>query len=371
MKTAERAPSMAAYLDDLEARGRLLVRLEDLRAEYPEMSQGALNAALWRLAQKSRVVRLRRGLLAIIPVEYRSWGAPPPDWFVDGLMKYLGQPYYVGVLSAARLHGATHQTPQVFQVVTTKAQPAIEIQRIRVEFLVNKHLEAMPTCQKQVYSGSLTVSTPETTALDLVRYVDHAAGLSNVATVLQELGEAMDAARLCELARAERCPYSPRVVCRLGHLLDVAKQRTLADSLWGRLFGGRPQKGSRRRGRAKGEQEEPLSETLQRAPEGVFWKQRRGERVPDYNRIFGWYLRELTGRKGPEATVPIRFFESEEMANLTSFQRNVAREAKHRKERPVEVETPRVPLRPDLPVDPELIPDRWGVLANVEVEPDL
>lgn len=41
-------------------------------------------------------------------------------------MKFLGQPYYVGLLSAAALHGAAHHQPQEFQVVTNKQfRPAV------------------------------------------------------------------------------------------------------------------------------------------------------------------------------------------------------------------------------------------------------
>ena len=31
-------------------------------------------------------------------------GAPPPLHYIDPLMRHLGHPYYVGLLSAARLH---------------------------------------------------------------------------------------------------------------------------------------------------------------------------------------------------------------------------------------------------------------------------
>ncbi|MBU2500813.1 type IV toxin-antitoxin system AbiEi family antitoxin [bacterium] len=33
-------------------------------------------------------------------------------------MRYLAQPYHVGLLSAAAIHGAAHQQPMVFHVVT-------------------------------------------------------------------------------------------------------------------------------------------------------------------------------------------------------------------------------------------------------------
>ena len=31
-------------------------------------------------------------------------GSPPASWFIDDLLEYLGQSYYVGLLSAAEIH---------------------------------------------------------------------------------------------------------------------------------------------------------------------------------------------------------------------------------------------------------------------------
>ena len=44
----------------------------------------------------------------------------PADWFIAELMQFLDLPYYVGVLSAAALHGAAHQQAQEFHVVVPR-----------------------------------------------------------------------------------------------------------------------------------------------------------------------------------------------------------------------------------------------------------
>ena len=63
----------------------------------------------------------------------------------------------------------------------------------------------------------MRVSTPEATALDLVRYVASSGQLGNVATVLAELSEKIDPAKLVAAAEAE---VELSVVQRLGFLLD-------------------------------------------------------------------------------------------------------------------------------------------------------
>jgi predicted transcriptional regulator of viral defense system len=64
--------------------------------------------------------------------------------------------------------------------------------------------------------GTIAVSTPEATAIDLVGYHHHVGGFENVATVLAELAEQIDAAKLVGAAQTAPLPWAQR----LGYLLD-------------------------------------------------------------------------------------------------------------------------------------------------------
>jgi predicted transcriptional regulator of viral defense system len=214
------------FIDDLQASGRYTFTPADVRASLTK-SEIAIANALRRLKKRGRVVSPRRGFYVIVPTEYRSAGAPPPSWFIDGLMRYLQQPYYVGLLTAAALHGASHQQPMVFQVVTDRpTRPAIA-GRTRVEFHMSRSVEGTPATDTQTETGSMRMSTPEATSIDLVRFPDACGGWSNVATVLAELAEQTDPERLCSLAAGAKTPE----IQRLGFLLDRAGQPRLADPL--------------------------------------------------------------------------------------------------------------------------------------------
>ena len=53
---------------------------------------------------------------------------------------YLGKPYYVGLLSAAALHGAAHQQPMTDYIVTqTPAPRNISNKRLKIAFFAKKH----------------------------------------------------------------------------------------------------------------------------------------------------------------------------------------------------------------------------------------
>lgn len=208
---------LSAFVEALQGRGRYTFdRAEGLHelGSTPE----ALEAAVRRLAAKGRLAVPRRGFYVIVPAEYRSAGAPPADWFIADLMRFEGQPYYVGLLSAAALHGAAHQQPQEFQVVTDAPLRPARAGLVRIRFFTKATAGSTPVVDMKTQTGSMRVSTPEATALDLVRYVKRAGYLDNVATVLSELSEKLDARRLLAVARKD---VEIAHVQRLGHLLDT------------------------------------------------------------------------------------------------------------------------------------------------------
>ncbi len=217
---------LAAYLDRLQSEGRYVFTRDEGMAALG-CSADAFKLAVHRLAMKRRMVSPRRGFHVIVPVEYRSAGGPPPDWYVDALMAFHGKPYYVGILSAAALHGASHQQPQELQVVTSTPLRPILTGRARIRFFQKAGIAEVPVSSVKTYTGFMRVSTPEATAFDLFRYPHASGGLGNVATVLAELSDQMDPARLADAAaQAESAS-----VQRLGYLLDLVGQQALAEPL--------------------------------------------------------------------------------------------------------------------------------------------
>lgn len=184
----------------------------------------AVRAQLRRLKQQKMVAEPVRSFHVIMPPEYHRLGCLPAEHFIDQLMHLWNEPYYVCLLSAAERHGAAHQRPQATQVMVRKNRPTIECGMVRVEFIARGDLDKMPITKINTPRGVLRYSTPEVTALELVGYPGHAGGLDNVATVLSELSEEMDADKL--LAAAKLCPISWSQ--RLGHLLELVAQQELA-----------------------------------------------------------------------------------------------------------------------------------------------
>ena len=247
MARKSKAISLANFVDRLQASGRYtFTRAEAERDSH--LDGASLEAALRRLRGRGRIASPRRGFHVIVPIEYQDAGAPPPAWFIDELMRFLGQPYYVGLLSAAALHGAAHQQPMVFQLVTDRPTRPARAGRARIAFHAARNLARVPVASLPTETGTMRVSTPEATAFDLVRFAAAAGHLSNVATALGELAEKLSPVALTKLAPEHALPD----VQRLGYLLELVGEGEKAAGLAGWLEGQRVRPIVLDRGRPRG-----------------------------------------------------------------------------------------------------------------------
>jgi predicted transcriptional regulator of viral defense system len=231
----ESITSAASYIRELQARGRYHFTTNDV-VQALGVSLAAARAALRRLKAKGLVASPHRGFHVIVPPEYHGLGCLPADQFIPDLMRHLGEPYYVALLSAAAYHGAAHQRPQRFQVIVPTARRGIVCGGVSVDFVARRNMAATPVIQRNTPRGILRIASPEATALELVGYPDRGGGLSNVATVLVELVESMDA-RALEV-EAKRAPMA--LVQRLGYLLSLVEAEEYAAALEPVLGEGTP-----------------------------------------------------------------------------------------------------------------------------------
>jgi predicted transcriptional regulator of viral defense system len=218
--------SASAFITDLASRGRYYFSTEEIRKALG-VSPVAVRAALRRLKRRGEIADPYRGFHVIVPPEYRRLGCLPAEQFIPQLMESLGEIYYVTLLSAAELHGAAHHRPQAFQVMRATNHKPIACGQVRVQFIARRDLAGTPIVEKNSPRGRMRVASPEATALELVGYAAHAGGLDNVASVLVDLAEAIEAPKLLEAAQL--CPTA--WVQRLGYLLELIEREELASTL--------------------------------------------------------------------------------------------------------------------------------------------
>lgn len=208
---------LSQYIEELQANGKRAFTFEEAKSAL-SASDASMKSSLYRIKQKGEVVDPLKGYYVIIPPEYRILGCLPPDHVVPLIMRHLKLEYYVGLLSAAMYYGASHQKPQIFQVVIEKQCRPIECGQTKIQFIVKKELKNIPMQKKTVPTGYLNISSPEATAMDLFLYPKSSGGLNHIATVLAELVEELNADKLIELSKKLN---EISWLQRLGYLLEA------------------------------------------------------------------------------------------------------------------------------------------------------
>ncbi len=217
------------YIRKVRASGHHAFTTEQAMSDL-DISAGAVHAAAFRLKKKGELISPAKQLYVIVPPEYHMLGCLPAEELVPILMEHWRIPYYVCLLSAAAYHGASHQKPQIFQVMTEKQMKPILCSQVKIEFIYKKSLQDLPTTLKTVGTGYLTVSSAELTAMDLLTYPTRCGGLNHTATVLSELLEAIDPKALLALMQQSK---ETAWIQRLGLILeridsmDEIRQNTL------------------------------------------------------------------------------------------------------------------------------------------------
>jgi predicted transcriptional regulator of viral defense system len=209
--------NLSSYIKEIRKNGQRYFTLEQLMADQGLSKNAALNA-IHRLKGHGELISPTRGLYVIIPPEHQPHGSIPPQELIPLVMQYLGTNYYVALLSAGLFHGATHQKPARFQVISNKRikHPSI-FGDVEIDFIYKKSVLELPTQDFTVNTGYLKVATPELVALDLLEYPNHAAGLNHIATVFSELIDTLDPEKLINLAKSTHVEYQLQ---RIGYILD-------------------------------------------------------------------------------------------------------------------------------------------------------
>lgn len=221
--------SLLNYIETLQMQGQYWFDRVDA-IKTLAVTETAFKMSAYRLAKAKRILRIYKGFYIIIPTEYRKSGTLPPYWYIDDFMKYLGQPYYVGLLTAAAHHGATHQVSQQFHVVVDQHIALGKEGHNNLVFFTKKNVSVTPVDSVKVTTGYIKMSTPEATALDLVQYYKSIGYWGLIGTALSELSMKLDSKRLFEAAKQGK--YETATLQRLGYLLDFLGYPEKSEALY-------------------------------------------------------------------------------------------------------------------------------------------
>ncbi len=225
----QRKKRLINLIESFEEKGKNSFHRDEIRNEF--VTERALTAAIDKLIKKQRIVSPCAKIYVIVPTQYRSLGAPPGLWFLHDWMSSINAvDYYVGLLSAAAIYGATHHAVQETEVIVQKQLPSKVIGSSRFRFFYSKQTHLTPKQKWSVPTGYVWVSSPSATVLELISYMPKIGGPSLIATVLSEL---CDCIKIGEISSAaEKMKIKFPLLQRLGVILDILDLKEFAKEVF-------------------------------------------------------------------------------------------------------------------------------------------
>ena len=231
MKNTKGNQSLESWVDEQLSRGKYTFSLNTLRKSSPDQTDTATKFALKRLSDKGKILSIYKGYYLIIPPQYSTRGILPPSLFLDAFMQFLQRPYYLALLNAAAYHGASHQQPQEFFVITNfPVLRSTQKKGMKINYISIKNIPASLLVQKKTEAGYINISNPVLTATDLIHFEKRIGGINRAASVINELAESIKPGDFSAELIAHA---SVSAMQRLGYILEFAcSQENLADHLF-------------------------------------------------------------------------------------------------------------------------------------------
>lgn len=219
--------TVAQYLEELVRFGKYHFLVEEI-SHILGMKKSSVSVSLSRLSKKGKILMIRKGFGIITSV---TSGPLDPSYFLNAMMNHLHSQYYVGLLNAASYRGASHQAVMTYTVVADKVLRPVNLKGLMITFITKKHFDEINQIEKVAgIGGYFNISSPELTAIDLVRFPKKSGHLSNIATVLSELSEVMNLNKLKQISEQSLTPVSS--LQRLGYILDeILEEKKLANCI--------------------------------------------------------------------------------------------------------------------------------------------
>lgn len=185
---------------------------------YSGKDTNAVATDLAYLSEKGEILALRKGFYLIIPPRYSKLGILPLELYVHKLFEHLDKSYYIGLYSAARLHGAAHQQTQIHYIITQGSRMlGIRKKAIALDFFLTKNWPQDNIVQKKSDAGYYNVSDPLLTIVDLLYHQRKLGGVNRMLANIEELLEEVEQGQVSSLL--QWYPHKS-VLQRLGFLIE-------------------------------------------------------------------------------------------------------------------------------------------------------
>ncbi len=222
--------TVSAYIKHLQSIEEYAFSLEEI-IQNSSKDAIAVKREISRLVEKKEIFNLRKGFYLIIPPRYSSSQKLPLQLYADKLFKYLNRRYYIGLHTAAKIHGASHQQlNRDYVIIEPPKLNSIRKTSFDIEFLTTSGWPKGNVESKQWDAGVYHISSPALTFVDLVHYHAKIGGLNRTLASLEELAEEITDQDIKNLISWFD---HKSTLQRVGYLLDVfLDKKWLSDILY-------------------------------------------------------------------------------------------------------------------------------------------
>jgi predicted transcriptional regulator of viral defense system len=212
------------FVDECLASGRYGFSVDDA-TRATGLGERSAKDQLRRLGKRVARVARWQSFFVINGESDAAFGGPRYDRWLDDYFAWLGHPYYVGLHSAAAIHGSQPQALQTIQVVTDAPRRDVVLGRQQLRFFVKSRCRLAQVQGAPGAFAPMKVSTPETTLFDLVRYAPRIGGIARVAETIRPLLHLVKCVSLKSVLETEN---EVATMQRLGFLFEKMERGNFA-----------------------------------------------------------------------------------------------------------------------------------------------
>ena len=201
------------FLSTLAREGKAIFSMSDARQILGAKTRRMLS----RLSHKKWVLRLKRGLYVIVPIDAGVRGSESFIVHDFVIASHLASPYYVGFWSALNHHGLTDQIPRTVFVATTRPRKPLKVLTSTFRFvqLAPKKFIGIETANFE--GADVRISSKEKTLVDCLDHPELSGGIEEVARAVYFNHGEFDWSEVRKFAQKGG---SVAVFKRLGYILE-------------------------------------------------------------------------------------------------------------------------------------------------------
>lgn len=181
-----------------------------------------------QLVRKKWILKIRKGVYAIVPFEAGELGASSYTIHSFVIASLLIEPYYIGYWSALNHHGLTDQTPPAVYIATTKPRNSRRILDIQFRFVTIPGRKMFGIKETEIEKRNVRISSPEKTIVDCLDHPEHCGGVEEVAKGLYFAKDEIDFQKVVLFAQKIG---NRAVLKRLGYMAETLKLAEYSDLL--------------------------------------------------------------------------------------------------------------------------------------------